>query len=360
MYDSFKPLMDQFLNIGVPGFDAIILKDGQCVFRHSGGFSNVEEQVPIQGNERFNIYSSSKMITCTAALQLWEQGLLSLDDPLSAYFPEYLSMTVRCGDDIVPARTPITIRHLLTMTAGFSYDFNSPALRQLKAATNGQCTTAEVARAVAREPLLFQPGTKWGYSLGHDVLAAVIEVVSGVPFSQYIRTHIFEPLGMGDSSIGASDAELQTVSPLYAYDRQTGTRTCLGKTDYARLEVGSRFESGGAGCISTLEDFVKFLEALRIGDSILKRDTIDMMTSDQLTDGQRNTFWWGHRCSFGFGVHCPKAGTDNPFFGWGGAAGAEPLVDREHGITFFFVRHILGMNNDDINDRMRKHLRTLL
>ena len=82
MFSSFKELMDHFVSIGVPGFDAIILKDGQCVFRYSGGYSDAENQIPIQGNERYNLYSCSKMVTCTAALQLWEKGLLSLDSPL--------------------------------------------------------------------------------------------------------------------------------------------------------------------------------------------------------------------------------------------------------------------------------------
>ena len=360
MYQELKDLMDQFLSIGVPGFDAIMLKEGTCVFRHSGGYSDVEKQIPITGNERYNIYSCTKMITCTAALQLWEKGLFSLEDPLSDYLPEFKSMTVRSGSTVVPAKNPITLRHLLTMTAGFSYDVDSPQLRQLKEETQGKCSARDVARALAREPLLFEPGARWEYSLGHDVLAAFIEVVSGQTFSAYVRNHIFEPLGMHHSTIGATDDELDTIAPLYAFDQQTGRRSCLGKTDYARLNIGSHFESGGAGCISTLADFVKFLEALRIGDVILKSETIATMTTDQLTDEQRKTFWWGHRSGYGFGVQCPKSGTDDHFFGWSGAAGAEPIIDREHGITFFYVRHIIGMNNDYINDLLVEHLRRLL
>ena len=360
MFSSFKELMDHFVSIGVPGFDAIILKDGQCVFLYSGGYSDAENQIPIQGNERYNLYSCSKMVTCTAALQLWEKGLLSLDAPLYTYLPEYRNVTVRQGDQILPAKNAITIRHLLTMTAGFSYDTRTPSLKRLMAETNGDPSTREVARALAEEPLLFEPGTQWNYSLGHDVLGAVIEVVAGIPFSKYVQENIFQPLGMHNSTIGATDEELASVSPIYRFDRSTGTRTCLGKTDYARITFGPSFESGGAGCISTVEDFVKFLEALRIGDIILKRETIDMMTSDQLTDAQRQTYWWKHRCSYGFGVHCAKRGDSEHFFSWGGAAGAEPLIHRESGITFFYARHILDMNNDAINDAMREHLRSLL
>ena len=352
--------MDHFRAIGVPGFDAIILKDGKCVFRYRGGYADVENQIPMQGNERYNLYSCSKMVTCTAALQLWEQGLLDLDAPLYTYLPEYQNVTVRQGDQIVPAKNTITIRHLLTMTGGFSYNKDAPSLKRLMAETNGDPSTRQVARALAEEPLLCEPGTQWNYSLGHDVLGAVIEVIAGVPFSQYVRKHIFEPLGMHNSSIGATDEELRTVSPIYKYNRATGVRTCLGKTDYARITFGPSFESGGAGCISTVDDFVKFLEALRIGDIILKRETIDMMTSDQLTDQQRETFWWKHRCSYGFGVHCAKRGCEKHFFSWGGAAGAEPLIHQEKGITFFYARHILEMNNDAINDQLREHLRSLL
>lgn len=360
MYTELKALMDSFIPMGVPGFDAILLKDGVQVFRYRKGYSDVENQIPMQGNERFNIYSCTKMITCTAALQLWEKGLLSLDDPLCKYLPEFASMTVRSGDSIVPAENPITIKHLMTMTAGFSYDTNSPSLRRLKEETGRNCSTREAIRALAQEPLLFEPGSHWEYSLCHDVLGEVIEVVSGIPFAEYVRRNIFEPLGMRNSTIGATDEELKTIAPLYSFDLRTGTRSCLGHTDYARINIGKNFQSGGAGCISTLEDFVKFLEALRIGDVILKKETIDMMTTDQLTDEQRRTFWWKHRCSYGLGVHCPLANTENHFFSWGGAAGAEPLIDRKHGITFLFFRHIVGMNNDFINDSLREHLKTLL
>lgn len=360
MYSSFKPIMDHFMTIGVPGFDAIILKDGECVFRYRGGYSDAENQIPMQGNERYNLYSCTKMVTCTAALQLWEKGLLDLDAPLYTYLPEYRNVTVRQGDQIVPAKNAITIRHLLTMTGGFSYDVRTPGLQKLMIDTNGDPSTRQVAKALAEEPLLFEPGTQWNYSLGHDVLGAVIEVIAGIPFSQYVRENIFKPLGMHNTSIGATDEELQSIAPIYYYDRATGVRTCLGKTDYARRAFGPSFESGGAGCISTVEDFVKFLEALRIGDIILKKETIDMMASDQLTDQQRETYWWKHRCSYGFGVHCAKAGTDSHFFSWGGAAGAEPLIHREKGITFFYARHILEMNNDAINDQLREHLRSLL
>lgn len=360
MYTEFKALMDSFIPMGVPGFDAILLKDGVPVLRYRNGYADVENQIPMQGNERFNIYSCTKMITCTAALQLWEKGLLSLDDPLSKYLPEFASMTVRCGNEIVPAQNFITIKNLMTMTAGFSYDTNSPCLRKLKEATGGKCSTREVAKALSQEPLLFEPGTRWEYSLCHDVLGAVIEVVSGMSLAEYIHKNIFEPLGMSNSSIGATDEELQAISPLYAFDLSTNTRTRLGQIDYARINIGSNFLSGGAGCISTLDDFVKFLEALRIGDVILKKETIDMMTTGQLTEQQQNTFWWKHRCTYGLGVHCPLPNTDNHFFSWGGAAGAEPLIDRKHGITFLFFRHIVGMNNDFINDALREHLRTLL
>ena len=360
MYTEFKALMDSFLPMGVPGFDSILLKDGVPLFRYRKGYSDVENQIPMQGNERFNIYSCSKMITCTAALQLWEKGLLSPDDLLSKYLPEFSTMTVRCGNEIVPAKNEITIKHLMTMTAGFSYDTNSPSLRKLKEATGGLCSTREFAYAMSQEPLLFEPGSRWEYSLGHDVLGAVIEVISGMSLAAYVKQNIFEPLGMNNSSFGATDEELKTISPLYAFDLSSNTRTRLGHVDYARLNIGKNFHSGGAGCISTLEDFVKFLEALRIGDVILKKETIDMMTTDQLTDEQRSSFWWKHRCSYGLGVHCPLPNTDNHFFSWGGAAGAEPLIDREHGITFLFFRHIVGMNNDFINDSLREHLKTLL
>ena len=191
MFEKTKAVCDSFLEMGVPGFDLMVCKDGQCVLRYMNGYSDRENKIPMKGNERYNIFSCSKPITCVAAMQLWEKGAFRLEDKLSDYMPEYAEMTVKTEQGIKKAERPIHIHNLFEMTAGFSYVLNSPALMQLKKETNGRCPTREVARALAEEPLLFEPGERYHYSLGHDVLAALVEVLTGQKFEAYVKENIF-------------------------------------------------------------------------------------------------------------------------------------------------------------------------
>ena len=118
MFESVKSFCDSFLEMGVPGGDLYIKQDGKELLRYTFGYSDLENQIPVKGNERYYLYSCSKPITCVAALQLWEKGLFKLDDPLSDYLPEFAEMTVKTEDGIRKAKTPILIRNLFTMTAG--------------------------------------------------------------------------------------------------------------------------------------------------------------------------------------------------------------------------------------------------
>ena len=117
MFEKTKKFCDSFLEMGVPGFDLVVYKGGKCILRYMNGYSDLENKVKMQGNERYNIYSCSKVITCTAALQLWEKGLFSLDDKLSDYMPEFTEMMVRTEQGVKKAENPILIKHLFEMTA---------------------------------------------------------------------------------------------------------------------------------------------------------------------------------------------------------------------------------------------------
>ena len=197
MFEELKSFCDSFMDFNIPGFDLAIFKDGECILRHMNGYSDIENKIKINGTERYNMYSCSKPITCTAALQLWEKGLFSLEDKLSDYMPEFSDMSVKTENGIQKAKNPILIKHLFEMTAGFSYDTASPQLLKCKEDTNGKCPTREAMKYLAKEPLLFEPGTRWEYSLCHDVLAAFVEVVSGKKFDTYVKentTELVDPL----------------------------------------------------------------------------------------------------------------------------------------------------------------------
>lgn len=342
MFEKTKAKLDAFLEMGVPGFDFLVYKDGKEFFRYMGGSSDPEQGTPIRGDERRWVYSLTKPITVTAAMQLWEQGKFRLEDPLTDYLIAFRHMSVLTEKGLEKAEQPIRIRDLFTMTAGFSYDYHSPSIQALCDETPAP-TTRMVVDALAKEPLLFQPGDQYRYSLAHDVLGALIEVWSGQAFENYAKTHIFEPLGMENTTLRLPAEELNRVSPLYEFDRETGVRTRQTTAD----ELGCNYVSGGAGCVTTIADYMKFAEALREGEKLLKRSTIDLMTQPWLTDHQKRTFTL-KTADYGLGIWAPKEGQLRQDFGWGGAAGSLLAVDVGRGLSMVYMQHLLDAPNQGI------------
>ena len=330
---------------GWPGNDCLIMLHGEPVFRHQSGFADLEAKAPMTGRERVNLYSCSKIATCTAALQLFEKGLFKLDDPLADYMPEFADMKVLEDGVARPAKEPIRIWHLFTMTAGFSYDLNSPSLAAYRA-KNPACPTREFIRHLASDPLLFDPGTRWNYSLCHDVLAAFVEVLSGSLFADYVRDNVFAPLGMADTTFLMPDSELGTIAPQYRFDAERKRPVPCGPA-IQTYKAGAEYASGGAGCISTCDDYIKFLEAIRIGDVVLGKETIDLMATDRMTDETRPTYSSYADYGYGLGVRCKSAVLTNGAsdFGWGGAAGSLCAIDREYGFTIMLVQHMLSASD---------------
>ena len=340
MFEKTKEFCDSFLKSGVPGFDLMVYKDGECILRYINGYSDVENKVKMNGKERYNIYSCSKLITCTAALQLWEKGLFSLEDKLSDYMPEFMDMTVRTDQGIKKAEKPILIKHLFEMTAGFSYCLDTPYLLKCKEETNGRCPTRETMKYLAKDPLLFEPGDRWEYSLCHDVLAALVEVVSGEKFEDYVKRNIFDVLGMMSSTFMLDDSELFTICEQYRFDSVKKVAENIGK-HIMGYKLGSEYASGGAGCISTVEDYIKLLEGLRTY-KLLKKETVDFMQTDRLSAYQKRTYTKRATHGYGLGVRCPKKdGKDNDY-GWGGAAGAYFAINTESNISVYFGCHLLS------------------
>ena len=339
MLEITKKFCDSFLDYGISGFDLAVFKDGKSILRHMNGYSDLENKIPMNGKERYNIYSCSKPITCTAALQLFEKGLFSLEDKLCDYMPEFTEMTVRTEEGIQKAKKPILIKHLFEMTAGFSYDVYSPQMKKAIEDTDGRCPTREVMKYLAKEPLLFEPGDRWEYSLCHDVLAAFVEVVSGERFEEYVRKNIFEPLGMTSSTFVLPDNERESLACQYQFDNEKKCAVNHGKGNW--YMIGSEYASGGAGCVSTVDDYIKFLEGLRTY-KLLKKETVDLMQTDRLTIEQKRTFAEAPSYGYGLGVRCPKNDNIRSEFGWGGAAGAYLAVSTKTGISIYFGIHLLS------------------
>ena len=356
MFEKTKAFCDSFLELGVPGFDLAVYQDGKCILRHMNGYSDLENKVKMTGDERYNIYSCSKVITCVAAMQLWEKGLFSLEDKLSDYMPEFKDMTVKTENGIQRAEHPILIRHLFEMTAGFSYHCRSPHIIMAISETDGRCPTRETMKYLAKEPLLFEPGDRWEYSLCHDVLAALVEIISGEKFETYVKKNIFDIVGMSRSSFMLPEEELNTIAEQYRFEN--GRAVNVGK-NIVSYKLGSEYASGGAGGISTVDDYIKFLEALRT-HKLLKVETLKLMMTDRLTEWQKRTYWTQATHGYGLGVRCPKGNKQYTDFGWGGAACAYLAVDVENKISLFFGAHLLSSPAQGLRSMLYRFIRAEL
>ena len=340
MFEKITEMLDSFIGNGTPGYDIAIYRHGECLLRKMAGYSDAENEIKMNGSELYYAYSCSKMITATAVLQLWQRGLFDLDDKVEKYIPEFATMYVKCEDGGKrEAKTPITVRHLITMTAGFSYVFlNNPGIKKFREETGGRCPTRDFAKYVASETTLeFEPGTKWNYSLCHDILGSLIEIWSGEKFGDYLKKNIFEPSGMTDTSFYIPPEQYDRLCTQYKYDYATKTISRVAPTNC--YDIGPEFESGGAGCVTTVDDMIRFGEALRTG-KLLREDTLDMMSQNQIAHCQ-DTFWI-EKYSYGLGVRCSKGGDGITDIGWGGAAGAGLWVDRTLGLTVYYAQHVLN------------------
>ena len=338
MFEKLTNLLDSFVGHGTTGCDLVIYHRGECVYRHFTGLSDEENHIPMNGKELYNLYSCSKVITVTAALILWERGAFELSDKLEKYMPEYSEIYVKEKDgSIRRAEKSITVEDLFCMTAGLDYATGAPEIRELQRDTDGRCSTRDLARCLAKRPLSFEPGTSWQYSHCHDVLAALVEVISGKRFGEFVRENIFDVCGMANSTFLLEPERLDEVCPQYWYDAKTKRCNKISPEIYEH-KLGSEHESGGAGCISTVDDCIKFAEALRTG-KLLKQSTVDMMTTDHIAN--RRGSCWMTDYGYGLGVRCALDGSGVTNFGWGGAAGAELFIDRANELTFYFGLHTL-------------------
>ncbi len=372
-FTNLKSCLHHFVaDYHTPGVDCMVYQDHQLLFRHYEGMADLENARVMTGNELYLIFSMTKMLTCTAALQLLEKGAYSLDDPISKYLPEFERMklathefdveeSVRittgqsAGENFVTeadlyAANPITVRHLFAMSGGFDYDIHAKYIKE--AVANGKTSTRELVGVLAETGLGFEPGTRFRYSLCHDVLGGLIEVWSGMKLGQYMEKHIFAPLGMANTSFGIPNDEelLSRMAALYTF----GTDGLPERTPLVcRYNLSDAYESGGAGLTSCTEDYATFLDALACGGigkndtRILSPELVCLMGADYMTGRQIDDF---HKLRQGYGyglgvrVHTDSAasGSLSPLgeFGWDGAAGAFSMVDPVNNISLVYFQHV--------------------
>lgn len=367
-FKKLKAVMDSLPAYGIPGCDAIAMKDHKVIFRYSAGFADTDTGRKLSGNELFYMYSCTKPVTVTAALQLYERGKFLMSDPVAAYLPEFATVRVRNGAYTFETETPVTMKHLFTMTAGMSYNLTSAYIQEVRERTNGRCPTRETVAAMAKMPLDFQPGTHFQYSLCHDVLAAVVEVISGERFSEYVRKNILLPCGMNESGFRETEEVRSRLAPQYRYNDKTKRAE---KTPLSNMYIlGSEYDSGGAGLISSVADYIKFEDALAcdgvsaLGERILSPRTVKMMRRNCLCGEAlsefRRRFPGLSDYGYGFGVRTmdgsdPTGGSLSPSceFGWNGAAGSYAMIAPDEHVSLFYAQHMLNNKEAYVHPRLR-------
>ena len=351
---------------GIAGCSCMIFKDDEKVYEHYTGYADIEKQIPVTADTLFRIYSMTKVIVCTAALQLYERGLYNLNDPLSDYMPEFKECKVyKAMPDgevkLQPATRQITVKDLFTMRAGLTYDDASSRtgrdiiemMKRLEEQYPKRTyTTREFAKQLASVGLAFEPGTHWRYSMCHDVLGAFIEVISGKTLGEYLKENIFDPLGMNDTAFHFGEDKLARLATMYTPKDGTIVPIVHPWDNYG---LNSVYESGGAGLMSTLSDYMKFANTLTRGGSskdgvrIIGRKTIDLMRSNHLTDEQLKDFNWFTQLGYGYGlgvrtlIDKAAGGVNSSYgeFGWSGMAGTWVAIDPEEKLTAVYMQQRL-------------------
>ena len=351
----------------VAGAVALVLQDGQPIYERAVGWSDKEAGRRMTPDTIFRIASQTKALTSVAILSLVEEGKIGLNDPASRFIPAFAKTTVRNEPDgaIVPARRPITIRHLLTHTAGISYgnERDIAALYEAKglgpAAGNGWYTAdknepvCDTMERLALLPFVAQPGEAYVYGYNTDVLGCIVERASGVPLDQFIRTRITEPLGMKDTRFFLPAAERDRLSAVYASDNDGRiTRAPEGARGQGHYIDGPRRSfAGGAGLLSTARDYARFLEMIRNGGAlgtvrILAPRTVQLMTTNQVGSLHSSTglgFGLGFETTDQFGAN----GLDSQgAFGWGGAYGTVYRVDPQARLTLVLMIQLMPNRTD--------------
>ena len=350
--------IDNIPACGIPGCDFAVAQDGKIVYRRSAGFSDHAKTKPISPRDIYRVFSVSKVTTCVCAMRLVEASLISLDDPVSKYIPAFANLTVKDKEgNVTPAKNTLTIEHLFTMTGGFDYNCKADCI--VRAAERADASTISVMASLAEQPLCFEPGTLYKYSLCHDLLAAVVEVVSGMSFSEYVRKNITEPLGMTDTGFRPSEEQRSRMVEGYRFIHGLMRSEPLDmEENHSRFIPFYGYDSGGAGLFSTVDDQMRLLSTLACGGTssdgyrLLAPETIVEMGKNRLPESALYDYRPTRLYGYGWGL-CGRAHMNKVFstarsalgeFGWDGAAGAFALVDPENRVSMYFGMEVLSCN----------------
>lgn len=377
--------LDQYVEQGrIPCAVCLVNRRGQEAYFHSTGHSDVENKREVQRDTIFRIYSMTKPITSVALMILYEQGKFQLDDPVAKFVPSWKNLEVYesgTGADIVtqPVKNAMTIKHLLTHTAGLTYGFmNSHPVdalyRELNVEGSGsQSTLDDMMERLSKVPLLYDPGSLWSYSSATDVCGYLVQLFGQRDLDEYIAEEICSPLGMVDTGFHVAESSADRLAACYQHSSDGFTLQDAAKgSRYLRRPT---FFSGGGGMVSTIDDYQRFVQMLLNtgsfnGVRILGRKTVEYMASNHLPGnvdlaamGQpvfSETSFAGVGFGLGFSVVVdpPSASVLDSVgeFAWGGAASTYFWIDPVEELTVVFMTQLLPSSTWPI----RRELKTLV
>ena len=380
MFKDLKKMIDAHMapaiENGIPaGANIAVIYKGETVFEESYGYADAASKKPMTSDAFFRMFSMTKPVTAAAVMQLAERGKIELRYPLKWFISEFEDPMVAEGHVLRPAKRDITIADLLTMTSGIPYPDGSFLSGQKMGEvwwTEGakfdrgeeMLPTLEFVRKMGKVPLAFDPGEKWMYGSSADVLGAVVEVVSGKRFSEYLKENIFEPLEMYETAFYLTSDRYPRLATCYDYingRQELYSWHNLCTTDY---DKPVQFESGGAGLVSTIGDYEKFVKMLLgggtyKGEHILGRKTVEYMHTNALSPQAMRTADWdsmkgqGYNClmrtqtdRIASGMLCSE-GT----FGWDGWLGCYMSVDPAEELAMLYF---IQQTNSGCTDHVRK------
>src|SRR3954463_1357559 len=353
----------------IGGAVALVLQDGKPIYERAFGWSDKEAGRKMTTDTIFRIASQTKALTSVAILSLMEEGKIGLNDPAGRYIPTFAKTTVAVANDqgapsVVPAKRAITIRDLLTHTAGISYGTSAPVASQYEAKGLGPAAgfgwyTADKEEPIcdtmtrlATLPFVAQPGEAWVYGYNTDILGCVIEKVSGMPLDAFLRTRVTEPLGMKDTAFFLPAEKRNRLAAVYQARDGKIARAPDGPRGQGHYVEGPRRNfAGGAGLLSTIGDYAKFLEMIRQGGAsngvrILSPRTVALMTHNQI-----GTLHSPNGLGYGLGFETTDQVGANGLepagsFGWAGAYGSVYRIDPTAGIDVLLMIQLLPMTTD--------------
>ena len=351
--EKITEYLDSLEARGIPSVDCMIYRDHELVYRHMNGTTDEKKEKKIDGSEVYLMFSMTKVQTMTAVLQLVEQDKLFLEDEVGKYLPAYQNLTVKQGDAVVALTKPLKVKHLVSMQSGLDYDLNRPGIVRVLKEKGNAATTQDIVSAFVESPLNFIPGEHFNYSLSHDVVAAVIEVVSGMSFGEYLKKNLWEPLGLKNTYFAKPmNDDVKNLAKQYI---------CNYKGEIVPMEQSccyqftENYESGGAGLISCTEDYAVFADTLACGGvskdgvRILQPETVELMKTNLLGDTSREDIvktmgraGYGYGCGVQILLEPEKVNSTAPagVFGWDGAAGACITMDTKSKTALVYSQHV--------------------